>query len=127
MTGSGMDRETFLNNFEEKVAPLLKNAYEQRGRKIQHLFIDTASIHTDERWEQLKASVKPYAQVHYMPASIHHLVSPLDAYLFKDIERLYCNYPNCTPAEVAAATAHAAHSIDVATVVAAIKKVGYYV
>lgn len=122
-----MDRETFEKEFLHIVIPILRQAYERRGNKVQHLYLDTASIHYDKRWHTLEAAVKPHTQIHYLPASYHHLISPLDSHLFSKFDKAFRTQQNATAAEVRAAAEYAAGTISQEEVSRAIKAIGFYV
>jgi hypothetical protein len=126
-TDKGTDRNTFIEQCKEEILPILKESYECRGNKVQYLFIDQASIHNDNGWEEVKGCFKPYAEVHYLPSVAHELLTPLDFSLFRQQQHYYSLLPNSTEKEVRDAVQASSNKITVKHVSDAVREIGYSV
>jgi len=122
----GTNRLGFVNQCRQYILPEIIKAYKARKkRKVQHLFLDRASIHNDDEWGVIKEVFKPYANVHYLPSVAHDLLSPLDFALFRQQQSHFSFLPNSTPEEVKQAAETSAAAITVQNVRRAVHEIGY--
>jgi hypothetical protein len=125
-TEQGTNRLGFVNQCRQYILPEIIKAWEARkGHKVQHLFLDRASIHNDDEWGVIKEVFKPYANVHYLPSVAHDLLSPLDFALFRQQQSYFSFLPNSTPKEVEEAVKTSGGAITVQNVRRAVHEIGY--
>lgn len=121
----GTSRDAFIKQCKEVILPILKEAYECRRNKVQYLFLNKASIHLDNGWDEVSLCFKPYAEVHHLPSAAHELLSPLDFSLFRQQQHYYSFLLNSTEKEVREAIEASERAVSVDNVIAAVRTIGY--
>lgn len=135
--GEGTKRVDFVEQCKKLILPVLIEARQRsmkapgnkkpREAKLQHLFLDRAKIHVDNKNDSIAEVFRGVAKVHYIPSVAHEILNPLDFSLFAKQQKEYAKVrANSLSRDVPQAARAAAATITTKNVHDALCGIGYY-